>query len=240
MFYFILGAIIGSFLNVVILRVPNNKSIIKPRSNCPNCKHLIPFYYNIPIISYLLLKGRCANCQETISTQYILVEIITGFIFYYTFITFSFEVAILYAAVYSCLIALAFIDFSHLIIPLHLIIILYISMIIKTLFFNLSILEMLMGSVSVASYLIFSAMIIKFKKNRQQVLGFGDVLLSIFIGGFLGIVNGLICLFLSSLIGLVFVVFMKSEKIPFGTCIAISFFVISIIEVFYDIKSLFI
>ena len=83
--FFILGSFIGSFLNVIIIRLPKNKSIVTPRSHCPSCKEKIPFYLNIPIISYTLLRGKCKYCKNKISFQYILVEIITGVIFYLLF-----------------------------------------------------------------------------------------------------------------------------------------------------------
>ena len=75
--FFILGTLIGSFLNVVIFRFPNNESIITPRSHCRNCKKNIPFYLNIPILSYIILKGKCQSCKTMISPQYIIVEFLT-------------------------------------------------------------------------------------------------------------------------------------------------------------------
>ena len=77
---FYLGAIVGSFLNVLIYRVPREKSIIKPRSYCPNCKHPIRFYDNLPILSYLILHGRCRHCRYHIPIRYLIVEILSGLI----------------------------------------------------------------------------------------------------------------------------------------------------------------
>jgi len=73
---FVLGAMVGSFLNVCIVRLPEGESIITPRSHCPGCKTLIPFYDNIPLISYLALRGRCRFCNETISPRYFVVELL--------------------------------------------------------------------------------------------------------------------------------------------------------------------
>ena len=75
---FIIGSIIGSFLNVIIYRLPLNISIIYPRSFCVNCKKTIPFYRNIPIISFILQKGRCNECNKKISIQYPLIELIVA------------------------------------------------------------------------------------------------------------------------------------------------------------------
>ena len=79
--YFIFGIIFGSFLNVIIYRIPNNLSIVYPRSFCPKCKQNIPFYRNIPIISFILLKGKCNNCKKSISLLYPAVELLIGIVF---------------------------------------------------------------------------------------------------------------------------------------------------------------
>ena len=69
--FFVIGAFIGSFFNVVIYRLPREESVVKPRSHCPKCKVPIPFYRNIPIISYIIQLGKCANCKNNISTQWL-------------------------------------------------------------------------------------------------------------------------------------------------------------------------
>ena len=239
MFYFLLGAIIGSFLNFIVIRFPQRISIISPRSQWTNCKTIIPFYYNIPIISYLLLKGKCFQCSAQISLQYIILETITGIIFLITYTIFPIKVAILYSIVYSSLIVLAIIDLRHLLIPLNLIILLYLMILPKMIIFNQSIIEIILGAFSVTAYLIICVLLVKLVKEKKEVLGLGDILLTIFIGGFLGAINGFICLFLASIIGLIFVAGSKSktDKIPFGTCISISFMIISILDTIYDVKS---
>ena len=75
---FLFGSLIGSFLNVVIYRVPRELSVVTPRSSCPNCNHEIKWYENIPIISYLFLKGKCSNCKQKVSVRYPLVELLMG------------------------------------------------------------------------------------------------------------------------------------------------------------------
>lgn len=79
-FILIFGMLIGSFLNVVIYRMPREQSVVMPRSSCPNCKSLIRWYENIPVISYIFLKGKCSNCKTKISVRYPLVEILCGLI----------------------------------------------------------------------------------------------------------------------------------------------------------------
>src|SRR5438552_15870764 len=76
----VFGLVIGSFLNVVIVRLPQGLSVSTPRSHCPKCKRLIPWYDNIPIVSYLLLRGRCRRCDKRISPRYPCVEALSGFV----------------------------------------------------------------------------------------------------------------------------------------------------------------
>lgn len=118
LFIFALGAIIGSFLNVVIHRVPNEESIVFPNSACPNCNNPIKFYDNIPILSWLILGGKCRNCKNPISFRYPSVELLTAIIFGLTAWQIGFNpflpVCLLFA---SAIISLIFIDAEHMILP---------------------------------------------------------------------------------------------------------------------------
>ena len=244
-FIFILGTLIGSFLNVIILRLPKNESIITPRSHCLSCKKKIPFYLNIPIISYLLLKGKCNQCNSRISPQYIIVETITGILFYTLFINLSTEVdkVILLSLIYSCLIIISFIDMHYLLIPSLVIFLLLILLIPYSFIFNISINKIIWGGVAITSYLGGSTLLVSVLKKEGGILGLGDILLSLFIGGYLGIVNGLFCLFLASILGLFYALFLKSKlskdsstKIPFGTCLSLSFIAITLLEICIDFR----
>ena len=117
-FAFVLGAVVGSFLNVCIYRWPVDLSINRPRrSFCPNCKQPIPWQHNLPLISWLVLRGRCANCGAKISFRYFAVELVTALIFLAIWEGFSSQVAIAYWVFVSFLIIGTFIDFEHFIIP---------------------------------------------------------------------------------------------------------------------------
>jgi leader peptidase (prepilin peptidase)/N-methyltransferase len=117
-FAFVLGANIGSFLNVCIYRMPRELSVNKPRrSFCPSCKKQIAWHQNLPLISWLALRGRCANCGAPISPRYFIVELLTAGLFLVVWSVFPSPVAIAYWVFVSLLIVATFIDFSHFIIP---------------------------------------------------------------------------------------------------------------------------
>jgi leader peptidase (prepilin peptidase) / N-methyltransferase len=123
--FFVFGCIVGSFLNVCIYRLPLGMSIITPRSHCPHCKYSIPWYLNIPLVTWLALRGRCKNCGAPISVRYFVVELLTGVAFLSCWLVFgdaghplpSMPVALVYAVFLAGLIAATFIDFEHFIIP---------------------------------------------------------------------------------------------------------------------------
>jgi leader peptidase (prepilin peptidase)/N-methyltransferase len=117
-FAFVLGAAVGSFLNVCIYRWPVDLSINKPRrSFCPNCKQPIPWHQNLPLISWMVLRGRCANCGAKIAFRYFAVELVTALLFLAIWQRFPWQVAIPYWIFVSFLIVGTFIDFEHFIIP---------------------------------------------------------------------------------------------------------------------------
>src|SRR5215217_2702001 len=117
-FAFLFGASIGSFLNVVIYRLPLDLSVNEPkRSFCPSCKTPIAWHHNLPLISWLHLRGRCPNCGARIAVRYFLVELLTAMMFLLIWRCFPWNVAIAYWVLISLLIAATFIDFEHFIIP---------------------------------------------------------------------------------------------------------------------------
>lgn len=117
-FFFILGAMVGSFLNVVIHRVPNEQSIVFPNSACPKCKNPIKPYDNLPILSWLILGGKCRRCKEKISPRYPAVELLTAILFALTFWQISFNPFLPVALIFvATMISLIFIDAEHMILP---------------------------------------------------------------------------------------------------------------------------
>ena len=123
--FFFLGSIVGSFLNVCIHRLPLGMSIVTPPSHCPHCKYSIPWWLNVPLLTWLFLRGRCRNCGAPISPRYFIVELFTGLMFLACWLAFSsrlhpystMPLVLVYTLFVSGLIVATFIDFEHFIIP---------------------------------------------------------------------------------------------------------------------------
>ena len=118
--FFVFGCMMGSFLNVCIYRMPLGKSIVWPPSHCPHCKYSIPWFLNVPLVTWLYLGGKCRNCGAPIAIRYFLVELLTGVVFLACWSVFgprSVWLALVYGAFLSGLIVATFIDFEHFIIP---------------------------------------------------------------------------------------------------------------------------
>ena len=117
---FVFGSMVGSFLNVCIHRMPRGLSVVSPPSHCPHCGYSIPWYLNIPLLTWLLLRGRCANCKAPIAVRYFLVEMLTGLLFLGSWLIAGHQsplLALAYCVVLAGFVAATFIDFEHYIIP---------------------------------------------------------------------------------------------------------------------------
>lgn len=229
-FIFYFGAIIGSFLNVCIYRIPKECSLISPNSFCPNCKKPIKWLDNIPLISYIVLRGKCRSCKEKISIKYLIVELISAILFILLYKRFGISLEFLSNIIlFSFLIVIAFIDLEHQLIfditsfPLVAIGLIF-SLILPERNIINSLIGMLVGSISllIVGYLS----IIFFKKEG---MGLGDVKLAAGIGTFLGWKGVLLTLissfFLGAIIGGILILLQKKKwggYIPFGPFIALS------------------
>ncbi len=118
--FFVFGCIVGSFLNVCIHRMPLGQSIISPPSHCPHCHYSIPWYLNIPLVTWVYLRGKCRNCGTPIAVRYFLVELLSGLLFLGCWLSYGREsvwVALIYSVFLAGLTVATFIDFEHFIIP---------------------------------------------------------------------------------------------------------------------------
>jgi leader peptidase (prepilin peptidase)/N-methyltransferase len=201
-FFVIFGAMIGSFLNVCIYRLPREESIVFPGSHCPSCNKPISFYDNIPVISYLILRGRCRNCRNPISLQYPLVEGISGLSSLLLFLRFGPSLSyLIYFAFFAALIVITVIDLYYQIIPDVISLPgigagLLASLVLPEITFFNSLLGALLGGGS----LFLVATVYQWLFKREG-MGGGDVKLLAMIGAFLGWKAVILTIFFASLIG---------------------------------------
>ncbi len=223
-FAFIFGAVVGSFLNVCIFRIPAQASIVKPSSRCPNCHQPIRFYDNIPIVSFLVLRAKCRTCGARISWRYPLVELLTAAFALVLFMKFGLTLKGLVFFVFTAvLIVVTFIDIDHQIIPD------VISLPGIPIFFLAAVfivgvpwIEALIGLLIGGGVLFAVAFFYEFFTKREG-MGGGDIKLLAMIGGFFGWKSLIFILLFSSLSGAlvglaVMIVQKKNMKhaVPFG------------------------
>ncbi len=240
------GLVIGSFLNVCILRLPHGISISTPRSRCPQCKKLIPWHDNIPVLSYLMLGARCRHCKTKISIRYPLIEALSGLVSVLLYLKFDIGLQwFIYLAFSAALIVLAFIDLDHRILPdpitlngiwIGVIVSVYLaepSPFISRLFrmagigdpnprvtaFVASLLGILVGG-----GLLWGVAEAYLRFRGIEGMGFGDVKMMAMVGAFLGAPLALLTIMLGSLMGsIIGLIFMqlagksREYELPFGT-----------------------
>lgn len=235
MFYLIIlifGAVFGSFFNVCISRIPIKKSVVFPDSSCPTCKTKIKSYHNIPIISYILLRGECAYCGTKINIHYFLVELLTPVLLIILFVNQDAQVSLVffkYAIFISFGLIIFFIDLYHYIIPDKLSLPLITIGMIFSFLPNTDVSWMSAGIGALSGFLLFLFVAFFFKKaTGKDGFGGGDIKLIAAIGAFLGIWGTLFTVLFSSLVALVVLLILKHDRkklFPFGPFLIIAAFV---------------
>jgi leader peptidase (prepilin peptidase) / N-methyltransferase len=229
----ILGAAIGSFLNVVIDRLPADKSIVYPPSSCDACQHRLSELDLIPVFSYLFLRGRCRYCKAKIPQRVFWVELCTGLLTAGLFWRFGWKPVLPVMIIYcSALIAIAIIDlkdgliFPAIVFPVALVA-LIVNFFIPKLY---SVHNLLFGLIGAAfgSVFILAALLLSLVMLKREGMGSGDVMLAAMMGFMVGFPNIIVALFCGIVIGGVSAIFLvitkkksKKETIPFGECLAI-------------------
>lgn len=241
-FIFIVGLAIGSFLNVCIYRIPRKKSLVYPPSHCPQCGESIKWYDNIPLISYLLLKGKCRSCHHPISVRYPIVEALTGVLFLFSYF-FHHSLNILFfknLIFISFLIPIFFIDLEKGIIPNSLSYGLIISGFILS-FFTHSFFSSLWG-IGIGGGIFSTIYFLGYLFLKQEGMGMGDIKMAMGIGVFLGGKLSLIAFFISFLIGGIVAAFFlfthlkkRKDKLPFAPFLVMG----ALISLFYGEKLLY-
>lgn len=223
------GLLIGSFLNVVIYRLPKHQSIIVPASHCPKCGTSLQVWDLVPVFSFLLAGGRCRYCAKAVSRQYPLVELLTAFLFSGLYRVYGLSTdLIIYIFLGSLLIIVSFIDLNYQIIPNKITLpALVIGLILSLFGYNLSFSAALIGVVIPGGFFLLIALIV------PQGLGMGDVKLVAMLGAWLGFKATLIGIFsgalLGSIIGLTLLATGRIERrtrIPFGPLISLGMVIV--------------
>lgn len=179
---FLYGIVIGSFLNVVIVRVPRKESIVKVRSHCENCGYQLKWFDLIPIFSYLVLRGKCRKCKTKISAQHLVLEVLNGILYVFTFFIAGFSVpTVLLCLLFSALLALSLIDFKIYEIPVEFQYVIFVLAVCRTILDRANWSEHVIGffAVSVVLYLMYVI-------SKGAAIGGGDVKLMAVCGLFVG------------------------------------------------------
>jgi leader peptidase (prepilin peptidase)/N-methyltransferase len=226
---FILGACIGSFLNVCIYRIPESRSIVSPGSACPNCNTEIKFYDNIPIISWLLLLGKCRTCSEPISVRYPLVELLTGLLALASVIRFGVSADCFIYYIFICaLVVITFIDLDLQIIP-DIISLpgIPLGFLASFLLTSVSFKDSLIGILIGGGSLFLVAWGYQLVTGKEG-MGGGDIKLLAMIGAFIGWQGVCFTIFIASatgsLIGIVLMLFSQKDlkfAVPFGPFLSV-------------------
>lgn len=239
-YVFVLGAVVGSFLNVCISRLPDRQSIVKPRSRCPKCENAIAWYDNLPIISFIILRAKCRHCGEPISFQYPIIELLTAALFVLVMHNFTnIPAIVIYMVFTSALVVITFIDLEHYIIPDEIslpgvVIGLLLSLLPDTVtggqLVTSSVVDSLIGCVVGGGLLYLTALfsLVAFKKEG---MGGGDIKLLAMVGAFLGWKMALMTIVVGSVFGafvgvalILLRLKVRGDYIPFGPYLALGAF----------------
>jgi leader peptidase (prepilin peptidase)/N-methyltransferase len=264
--YTILGLIIGSFLNVCIYRIPRGESVAFPGSHCPNCGKPIHFYDNVPVLSYLLLRGKCRACHAAISPQYPLVEILSAFAFFGCGLRWNFSAPTYVNSLFlSAIIVLVFIDYHHRILPnvltlpgiaAGILLSPFQTISVYTDSVSISLAELirpenphqllpwtgsLLGAIIGGGSLLLVALAYE-KIRKRQGLGMGDVKMMAMVGAFLGWHLAWLTLFAGALFGTlvgVFLILFKNMSLQTKLAFGVFLGIGSAISLFYGLPILY-
>ena len=249
--FFIFGAIMGSFYHVVATRLSKNESIISPGSHCIKCNHKLRWYENIPIISFILLKGKCSECGDRIPISCLIVEIVTALLFAVSFHVFKFSFDLIIALIFvSSLIIVIVSDIEYmiildevLIVSTFLIIVLYIIYFVLIMDYKVGLKELMLNHVypGIGAFVFMYALkIMGDKLFKKESLGGGDIKLMFLFGLVLGFPLAVCTIFLATFIAFPIAIIMlfvnKDNIIPFGPFLSMSGIIILISKIsFMDI-----
>ena len=216
----------GSFYNVLATRLPIGKSIIKPGSHCDACNHKLKWYENIPLISYIIQKGKCKNCGKQIPFDVFLSELATGVLFLFSYLYFGISYNFFIMLILSSLCVIIFV------------------IILKTVYYGYkAIIPTLISGIITFLVMLLVGFIGK-KMYKRDALGGGDIKLSFILGMILGVQVAMVSLIFSTFLALPYalatIVLKKDSEVPFGPFIVSSLFIVFLYyDKFYNIVKLF-
>lgn len=235
LFAFILGIVIGSFLNVLIVRIPKGENIAFPASHCVHCNTPLKIWHNIPLFSWLSLRGRCAFCGGPISMQYPLIEALTGIIFLILTLKMGFSAATIgISTVFALLLALSVIDFYYKMVPDSL------NLAALTLAI-VSVYSFTMLGTNLVNALIFAGAfsLLRFYISfaiKQEAMGEADIMIAATMGALLGVELTLVAIFISAVLALPAMLLLRDEtdeskQVPFIPFLAMATWIVYIFDI---------
>lgn len=231
-YIFILGLLLGSFYNVVGMRMSNNESIVFPGSHCPKCNHKLKWYENIPLISYILLRGKCKGCHTNISVWYPAIELLTALLFLISYYTFGLTTELIISLIISSLVSIIFVS------DINYMIILDSPLVVSSIIILLTKLILISPQEAVQSLLsgilifiiMYIIMLIGNYLFKTESLGGGDIKLSFIAGLVLGPKLGIFYIVLAAFLAFPYAIYItirnKNNMIPFGPFLVTSILII--------------
>ncbi len=225
---FILGAMIGSFLNVVIYRIPKGESIVFPSSKCQSCQTPLKWWHNIPIFSWLFLRGKCYFCHEKISAQYPMVEFLTGVIFAVLYLKLGLVWYLPFiAASFAALFALVMIDFKYMAVPDNVNFAALLFALVQPDFIHAALYA------AIAAGGLYLIGLLSSLLAGRQAMGGADVIVAGTMGALLGFPNFFVAIFLSAILAIIPALIYREKGVPFVPFLAMA----TLITYLYDTQA---
>ncbi len=224
-FIFLFGISFGSFMNVLIYRIPEGLSVISPPSKCPKCENRLKWYHNIPIFSWLFLGGKCAYCKSKISIQYPIVEFLNGLIWLALYLKIGFVWYLPFVMLsFSMLFALSMIDFKYYAVPDNL----NFAALIFALINPNYIISIRDGAIAAASLWLLGFFVSKLAK--KEALGEADIIVAATMAALLGFPGFFIAMFISAILAIIPSLIAKDKMVPFVPFLALATFITYILK----------
>ena len=233
----VLGLIFGSFLNVIIYRLPNEESIVFPGSKCPKCSTPIEWYHNIPVLSFIKLKGKTFCCHQNISLRYPIVELLSMLLWIWSYFYLDGLInQFFFIIIASCLLSIFFTDLNHFYIPLELNVLIFISALINYLVIDSYDLKFHFYSMISITIYFLVIMLLSSYLLKKETMGYGDIILIASISFWVGFIDSLLIIFFASLFSIIHWLILRASSknkdiiLPFGSTIALAALMVFILK----------